>query len=118
MGGWADERAKTAKSVSSRKLASNCNPTQILSANITTGASSVFDLDLPLMPSYRQVRIQSAAQIAPPSAYGMGGDSEDDDDVPAIPDLDDVQARPETRFECLCTPLHNPRFTFRTKTWR
>ena len=39
----------------------------------------------------QQVRIQSAAQIAPPSAYGMGGDSEDDDDVPAIPDLDDVQ---------------------------
>ena len=40
---------------------------------------------------FQQVRIQSAAQIAPPSAYGMGGDSDDDDDVPAIPDLDDVQ---------------------------
>ena len=41
--------------------------------------------------AFQQVRIQSAAQIAPPSAYGMGGDSDDDDDVPAIPDLDDVQ---------------------------
>ena len=39
----------------------------------------------------------------------MGGDSEDDDDVPAIPDLDDVQARPETRLECLLwTLLHFP----------
>ena len=51
------------------------------------------------MPFYVQVRIQSAAQIAPPSAYGMGGDSDDDDDVPAIPDLDDVQVRTQNEVE-------------------
>jgi hypothetical protein len=85
MGGWADERAKTAKSV---------RETTVLS--YSSKLQSIFEVAYIQFERYLfflffQVRIQSAVQIAPPSAYGMGDSDEEDAAIPIIPDLDDVQ---------------------------